>query len=102
MAGIFAIYFLKLYESGLLTSLLIESTIQPFRDYYELVGEEAKFVRMDASEGSHSAVDRVEAGKSKYLLEQDTATELMVIDPNVSVFRPLQEALKVTPLLKTP
>ena len=38
MAGIFAIYFLKLYESGLLTSLLVERTVVPFRNYYDLVG----------------------------------------------------------------
>ena len=38
ITGIFALFFLKLYEGGLLTSLLAEKHVTPFRNIYGLAG----------------------------------------------------------------
>ena len=84
LLGIFAIFYLKLYEGGLLTSLLNEQEILPFKDIYELTS-------------------LVAAGNAVYMFTTGYYQGYME-DPKIKALDGMREAVKNNPyrLVLTP
>lgn len=103
LLGIFAIFFLKLYEGGLLTSLLINAEVEPFRDVKELAGTpSAPGPRSSTVRGGKEVAVVVAAGKAKYMVEATTSAESQLLNPEAVWLEDMRVAMQDNPYIAIP